>query len=177
MKKILGLLSSFTLLTTGITPLMAMMPNNSNNIPESSNRRNQGINDQINEGKDKLFKDTLFHDPEGNFILEPWVIYLKNKSLKDIKKIFNETPNPAIKIIQVIDHIVTILNETGNNEDEVKEFITKIDIKNELYVTRFYNNFLNSIKNIFDNPIIMNTSESLIIILNINGEIKKVFFQ
>ncbi|WFG98923.1 hypothetical protein M1770_02845 [Spiroplasma citri] len=33
MKKILGLLSSFTLLTTGITPLMGMKPNNQKKAP------------------------------------------------------------------------------------------------------------------------------------------------
>ncbi|AXF95491.1 hypothetical protein [Spiroplasma phoeniceum] len=168
MKKNLGLVSSFTLLTTGITPLMAMMPNNNN--PESSNRRNQVINDQINEGENKVLKDNLFHDDNNNFYLEEWAIYLSNKSIRDIKIIFNQrSQNSIINIQQLINYILIKLRETGGNDELL--FVSKMNPQHQ-----FYNIFFNSIINIFSNPLI-NSNKGIILLINTNGEIKNVFSQ
>ncbi|WFG99456.1 hypothetical protein M1771_05555 [Spiroplasma citri] len=83
MKKIIGLLSSFTLLTAGVTPLMAMMPSSSNNIYTCEN-----ININFNKKeffiKQQILEDEILFNCELNLTEK-----LNINSLKELKENFN----------------------------------------------------------------------------------------
>ncbi|APE74469.1 hypothetical protein [Spiroplasma citri] len=136
MKKILGLLSSFTLLTAGVTPLMAMMPNNKNKVPSLEEKITTINIEYIN----KVDKETIFNklkEKKETFLSQP--IFIENLEIIDIfleKKDFNyrfvhgiskiklkENSNICIKNnnkwIQVPENIIYTINFYTRNKNYV----------------------------------------------------------
>ncbi|AXF95133.1 hypothetical protein [Spiroplasma phoeniceum] len=177
MKKIISLIGATAITTSGVTPLMAMMPNNKNqnfSIGESSS--------SVVRGEDKILKNSIYTvDKTKKTFFAPWIIYLSSETIQNLNKIStNDSILHAQKSDQMIDFIIQKV-ATNNSNDDVNEFVSKMNRKS-LSDKIFYNNFYLDIPEIFSKPLIKNNNGVGIIINedeneDKNGRIIHIFDQ
>ncbi|APE75280.1 hypothetical protein [Spiroplasma citri] len=144
-KKILSLIGATVITTSGVAPLMAMMPNNKN-----LNFFKGESSSSFTGGEDKILKDIIYENKETkeHFFAE-WIIFLSSTTIENLNKflINKRVPDFNTKIINMINFLKLRLKEI--NGDNELSFISKIE-GNE----GFYSNFLTTVCQIFANPLV-----------------------
>ncbi|ALA97956.1 hypothetical protein SKUN_001070 [Spiroplasma kunkelii CR2-3x] len=171
-KKLLSLIGTTAITTSGVLPLMAM---NSNN---SSNRSSESVSTR---GVNKILKDTLMTTiitgnckPKTTYNIEPWVLYLSDNSMQQINNIYLQEENLNVNIRNIINFIISKLVE---NNEETNEFISLLRKNNEQFYNLFFEGLNILLLNEYESLFINNNRNGLFFLIENNGNIKSFHSQ
>ncbi|ALA97757.1 hypothetical protein SKUN_00867 [Spiroplasma kunkelii CR2-3x] len=173
-KKILSLIGATAITTSGVAPLMAMMPNN-----KSSNFSTAESSSSVTRGEDKVLKNYSYKDDKKQkHFFADWIIYLSLGTIQNLYQILNNVElNDTQKSEQMIQFVVTKLIEINPNDD-TNDFVSNLSkISPTVQQQIFYNDFFWSLPKIFSKTLIETSNNGIAIILNSNGEVIHLFPQ